>query len=303
MARWSKVLRSRWFAYPVVFGSAYLGLCLLLANTYLHPMRIVPTTPRELRDVAVPTPAGPDPAWATPALAAGNPHAKVVFVMSHGYGGTRETWSDLMLCLNRDGYEAIAPAMPGQDASPEPTVGFGKREAAVIVDTVKYVRDRYPAGHPPKIVLLGVSMGGAASWLAAGMIPDQVDAVVTEGAYARFDVTMRRWFDRVLPGGSIVFRPVFTFASAMGRIDPSSIVPLDAAARWRKPALIIQAENDEVIERPNAIQLSAAAHAPLWIVPKASHASCRTVDSRGYLEHLESVAAQVTDSKSGSTKK
>ncbi len=286
-------IRKRLIGYPLFFLTLHITGCLFLANVYLKPARRIPSTPQLLNDATVPTPYGGDPAWVTPGLSVEHPTAKVVFVMSHGYGGTRAAWRGIIEKIHEAGYEGIAPAMPGQDASPEPMVGFGLREAKTIVRTVQWVRGRYSAGTQPKIILLGVSMGGAASWLASEQIPDQVDAVITEGAYARFDTAMDQWFDSAVPGGSFLMRPVVFFARRIGGIDPSTIVPVNAAAKWKKPALVIQGDLDTLILNTNAVQLSTAAACPLWHVRGATHANCYLADEKGYMSHILAVAKQI----------
>jgi pimeloyl-ACP methyl ester carboxylesterase len=213
--------------------------------------------------------------------------------MAHGYGGSRASWRGAADALKRAGYEVVDPSMPGQDASPDPSVGFGFKEAEVVVDSVNWARSQYPSKAPPKIILLGVSMGGAASWLASALIPDEVDAVITEGAYARFDKTMDRWMSQYLPFGNIILHPVVVFASRIGHVDPSSIVPVEAAAKWHKPALVIQAGNDGLILPENATQLSQAAQCPLWTVPHAEHSFCFDTDRKGYISHLLAIAKDI----------
>jgi len=246
----------------------YLLLSWRLAYTYIHPPRESVLAPGWINIVSIPSPRGSIPAWASPQLAQG--HGKpVVFVLVYGYGGTREAWQDEMCELPKLGFECVTPCMPGQDESPEKFVGFGYPEARVVLETVKWVRTQYKK--PPKIILWGVSMGGAASWLASEQDPT-IDGVITEGAYARFDEAMDHWLGRSGPGASIYLKPMVWMASAMDHIDPSKIRPMDSAAKWRKPALVIQAGKDDLIALSHAQRLSEGAHCPLWIVPNATHA-------------------------------
>jgi pimeloyl-ACP methyl ester carboxylesterase len=270
----------------VVYGALYLAACGYLAYQYVHPSRQRIIKPNWVTEVNVPGEKGDIPTWSSPRLAA--KHGKpIVFVLAHGYGGTRESWTDIMSALPKLGFECVAPSMPGQDASPDQSVGFGYPEARTVTDTVKWVRTRYPK--PPKIVLLGVSMGGAACWLASEEDPT-VDAVVTEGAYARFDETMTHWLDRTFPGGSIYLRPMIWMASVMAHVNPSDIVPVNSAAKWRKPALVIQGGSDTLITMSHAVRLSKAAHCPLWVVPNAEHAQCYEVAKTEYLKKLAEIA-------------
>src|SRR5471030_2753965 len=182
-----KKSRTKWGWVLVRILVLYGLMCAWLAHAYLHPSR--PKTvlrPTSLKEVFIPSSKGTVPSWATPALAAGR-GKPIVFVLAHGYGGDRSFWTSQMLDLKAKGFESVAPSMPGQDASPDETVGFGPSEAKVVLDTVKWVRGQYKM--PPKIVLWGVSMGGAAVWLASEQDPT-VDAVISEGAYSRFDEAM-----------------------------------------------------------------------------------------------------------------
>ncbi|MDR3690547.1 MAG: alpha/beta fold hydrolase [Fimbriimonas sp.] len=271
------------------YGGLYLAVCAYLAYTYIHPARQKVTAPTWVRQVDLPGSHASIPAWVSPRIA-GGVGRPVVFVLAYGYGGTRESWSDLMLALPKMGFECVAPCMPGQEASRENSVGFGLTEAHTIVDTVRWVRTKYRT--PPKIVLCGVSMGGAASWIASEQDPT-VDAVVTEGAYARFDEAMNNWLNRKIPGSSVTLRPMIWFASAMDHLNPSDIVPLNSAAKWTKPALVIQGGDDVLIPMSHARQLSDAAHCRLWIVPGAQHAQCFTVARKAYLQALKAIADTV----------
>jgi len=285
--------RKRRYARVLYFAlglfAAYMFFCYQAAKAYVSPMRTVPLTPPWVKEVEIPTAAGEDPTWITMGLAEGK-DARVVFVLAHGYGGTRAAWSELMRELPEHGIEAIAPAMPGQDASPDPQVGFSLKESDVIVDAVKWVRQQ--AKIPPKIVLAGVSMGGSAAWIASEKVPD-VDGVITEGAYARFDEAMNRFFDRRMPFGSTVLAPVVFFAKRMTGLEPSKVVPLDSAAKWRKPALVVTGDSDTLIVPEQAKRLADACRATLWTVPGATHAQCYEVAPKEYIAHLVDFAKKL----------
>ena len=280
--RWRKVL-----TYCVILLVWYLGICAYLAHVYLHPKRDnAMMTPIWIKEVMIPSTKGPVPSWASPRLAAGKGEP-IVFVMAHGYGGDRETWTDPMLELPKRGFECVAPSMPGQDASPDPTVGFGVKEATMVLDTVKWVRAQYKK--PPKIILYGLSMGGAAVWLASEQDPT-VDAVVSEGAYSRFDEAMYNWLDKKLPFSSITLRPMIWMAAAEAQLNPAKILPLSAAAKWTKPALVVQGDRDSLIPMHQAHELAEAAKCPLWIVHNAAHAECYSAEKDEFLKRLTDLA-------------
>jgi pimeloyl-ACP methyl ester carboxylesterase len=195
-----------------------------------------------------------------------------------------------MQSLHERGYDAIATAMPGQDASPDGTVGFGKKEAEVIADTARWARQQYK--ERPNTILMGLSMGGAATWLASELVPD-VDGVVTEGAYARFDEAMTNWFERRFAGASKVFRPVVWFATYRSKLHPGDVRPIDAAAAWKgRPALVIQGELDTLIPMSHATRLAEASGAELWVVPGATHAQGQDAGKQ-YVDRLDAFARRL----------
>ncbi|CAN5503156.1 hypothetical protein BH11ARM1_BH11ARM1_12280 [soil metagenome] len=263
----------------------YLGGCYALACLYLSPIRTVPTCPKGFTSTFV----GTTPIWETADLSRQKP-SSTMFVFGHGYGGDRSQWTEVMKALKAKGFDSIDPALAGQDASRVATVGFGGIESYTLAKMVEYAKGK----GAKNVILSGVSMGGAASWLATERTT-QVDAVVSESAFADFPETMNHWLDMVLPGGHISLLPTVWFARMKSGINPADIVPLKAAAQWKgKPALVIQAGDDKLIDGTNADRLAAASGAPIWIVPKASHANCATVDLDGYVAHLIGVAHMVS---------
>lgn len=262
------------------FVLAYLGFCAFAAQGYLHPTREVYDAPEDVKEAKV----GETPVWATPGLVEGKP-SRVVFVLAHGYGGTRATWNGLLKDLRKAGIDAVAPAMPGQDANPDPTVGFGRKEARTILDCAAWARTQ----GAQRVVGLGVSLGGGATWLASEEEPTALDGVITDASFAVFSEAMDRLFAYRLPfpGGAALLKPVVWFARAMSGIDPYAIRPIDAAVKWKgRPALVIQGDADQLIVPSNGRRLADAAGCPLWLVPGANHAEDYPTDPTGYAKRV-----------------
>jgi uncharacterized protein len=129
-------------------------------------------------------------------------------------------------------------------------------------------------GPDARIVLHGLSMGGATALLLCGSpdLPPQVRAVISDcsfsSACAEFAYQLRA---RHLPA-----RPILPLASQMCRMlagyrfDQAS--PLDAIARAAVPVLLIHGGADTYNPTAMARELHAAQpHADLWIVPGADH--------------------------------
>jgi uncharacterized protein len=263
------------------------------AMGYLRPIRRVANAPSWVTETTIPTRHGASPTWITPDLTS-SPRP-VVFVLVHGYGGSRETWAEEMRDFPAEGWSAVAPCMPGQDASPALEVGFGRTEAVTVLDTVQWVRKVAPNS---KIVLMGISLGAAACWLASEADPS-VDAVVSDASFARFDEAMDAFLDLRLPFGHVVFRPVVWFARSMSGIDPASIRPVDSAEKWKKPSLVVQGTADTLVAKGHVERLVEAANAEFWPVAGAQHAECYETDRAGYLQHLRQLVERITPSSGG----
>jgi len=283
--RWRKVL-----TFLLVLGSGYLIVCLGLAKLYVSPLR---TPPPKLHLFSRVTLADGEPIWVSPGLYSGEPQSKTLFVMSHGLGGGVGHWSDLGNQLVDKGYDVVLTEMCAHGDSPDSTCGFGTKESDIIVEATRWAKSKY--NKPPRVVLVGVSLGGASSWLATAKAPKLFDAIVTEGSFARLSEVSDNWFDRRMPAGHIIFWPVKVFASKMANVDPATVNPVEAAAKWKgKPALVIHCENDNLMRRSYADDLASASGAKEWIIPKASHAQGCAVASNEYLKRLQAFAAVPT---------
>lgn len=271
---------------------AYFALCWVLASQYLSPPRHhAAVIPQFMDDVVVKTRGGDNPTWVTKNFAS----ATTVYVLAFGNGGIRGSFTSLALDLNKHGDAVVIPCMPGQDASPEPTIGFGNAEARTIEDTVAWVRASRP--DRPKVILLGVSMGGAASWIAAGMSL-AVDGIVSESAYAHLVVTVSQFFNRAIPGGNLLFRPVVWIAQWRSGLRVADINPAVQAAHWKgKPALIIHAGDDNLVSLDQGDELAAATGGEHWVVSGAAHAGCYEHDPKAYVERLVAFANAITLAK------
>lgn len=262
---------------------------LLAAHFLLQPNRVAVHRPRGVEEISVPSRYGLVPSWATQNWR----KSPVVFILVDGYGGSRQTFEPLLPEIDRAGWGAVALSMNGHDASPDDTVGFGSKESLTVVDALHWLHAKRK--DHPTVVLLGLSMGGAACWLASQIDPSP-DAIVTDSSFADFPSAMHDWFS-VVPLSDIALAPAVWMDEAQAGIDPASIRPVDAARKWNgRPALVIRAGSDGLMSPHHAVELSRASGAPLWTVPNAKHALCFVEDMPGYMAHLHDVVQRARHS-------
>lgn len=261
--------------------AVYLGACAALAERYLTPPRSIPARPAWLREREF----GGTPAWVTPGLE----RAKVVFVLAHGLKGNRLAFAEVARTLAANGYGAILPAMTGQDANPAPRVGFGGAEAELLAKVADEAR-RLPGR--PKIVLGGVSMGGAAAWLATEKT--RADGVITESAFADFPDAAGFTLDRFMPYGRYVLAPVILIGGWRSGIAIRDIVPERAAAAFAGPSVVMHVAGDRVVPFSHGERLARAARTPLVVVRGADHALARSADPATYDRRFLRIADDLT---------
>ncbi len=273
---------------PITLLGVYLAGCFLSARGFIWLRRHYSVTPDWLQEVPVPSSGGPNPTWITPNFYGG---AKVIVVCAHGYKGNRDTWTELIAELVPFGVASVVPCMPGQDHSPEPQVGFGLKESEMLLEVVAWVRGQFET--PPPIVLMGLSMGGSAVWMAAVGDPS-IAGVISQDAFSHFGQAMDGFFERKIPGGRHIFAPVMWMAAWMSGLSPHDVQPILAAEKWKgRPALVIQGEADSMFGTTHAYRLAEASGADLWMVPGADHAESFRVAPLEYVERVSKFLRQI----------
>ncbi|MFW5697068.1 MAG: alpha/beta hydrolase [Fimbriimonadaceae bacterium] len=282
--RWRKL-----FYFAIGLLLVYGVVVLLLARSYVYPVRReTPPVEPPLVESTLPGPGYNIPVWATPALAEGRPEAPVVFLLVHGYGGRRSDWSNTAPLLAENGYEVLVPAMKGQTESESAGVGFGLYEAEELIVLAEQVQEMYPG--EPKIVLGGISMGGAAAWIAAGKRPDLFDAVVTEAAFARLDWATKEFLTGGVKGSAFLFKPMTTLASRMSGIHEDDVRPFEWAQKFDGPAIVIHGDADRLIGLRHAELLAESSGAELKIIPDLRHAQMDSDNPDLYFKILKKMA-------------
>lgn len=268
--RW-RTLR-RVFLLLILGAAAYVALSAAVAWNILRPAREPVEKSEGLDETRISGTRGLIPAWVTPGLATGMPKAARVALLLHGYGGSRSMWREAIRHLESLGFEVVAPDFPGHGTNPLPTTSFGAEEARVALDVAHWIRERY-GEERPVIVAVGLSMGGAAAWLASEREPQAFDAVFTEGAFADFPSAADQWLSQGSAIRGWLMGATRWFTARFMEVDGNTIVPESAARSWRgRPAMIAHGDRDTLVLKENATRLALAAGCRLWLIEGAGHA-------------------------------
>jgi pimeloyl-ACP methyl ester carboxylesterase len=222
-------------------------------------------------------------AWWLPA----DSKARANVVIAHGVDHTRQVMLPRAAFLVRNGYNVLVLDLRGHGESAARYTSPGYFEARDVLAGMHYVRSR-DQGAP--IVLLGLSYGAAAVFLAAAQSQD-VAAIVADGIYP----TGRDVFENINHGilrnskMNLLLRGAALAGSLPGVPAAAALVyyartgtwlgwdfvsVLQPAARIRVPVLFISGERDWVVPTDQVRQVMAIVptdHKFLVTIPGAGH--------------------------------
>jgi predicted MFS family arabinose efflux permease/pimeloyl-ACP methyl ester carboxylesterase len=214
-------------------------------------------------------------------------------VMTHGLFRSRYELLDRGIEMARRGYGVLLYDLRRHGKSTGEFCSLGYAEREDVKAAVGYARGRAPEG---EIVLMGVSMGAAATLMAATQIP-QVEAIVVESSFLSFTDTIYHHLDLArIPRYPFAPELVWLTSWRLG-FAPGSYDVASAVSRLECPIMFIGGAED--VRMPNETVLEplfAAAKNPAkrkLIVEGASHGHSFDVDREAYmaavLEFLDSV--------------
>ncbi len=247
--------------------------------------------------------------------------------MIHGFTGSKENWYPLAQRL-RGKYRLLIPDLPGwgeSERKPGTDYGFVAQAERVTA----FARALSP-GQP--VVLLGHSMGGGVTAIAAARHPDVVARVgLFDAAGVRFndnrfgsevlagenpfgvsdEASLRRYLDTAFFDEAV--KPWVPWPASQGVIarrrrdaafeqavldrigrGPERFLPGEEAAKIRQPALLLWCRQDAVID-PSALALYAAR------IPQASQVLLDGCGHTSIMERPDEVAAAVTSLMQGTS--
>jgi pimeloyl-ACP methyl ester carboxylesterase len=226
--------------------------------------------------------------WYLPASGAGA--RRVTFVLTHGLFRSRYEMLERGLALWREGYGVLLYDLRRHGASGAEFSTIGYDERRDVAAAFSFVRGREPDN---RVVLMGVSMGAAATLLAASEIGDEkLLAVVAESSFLSFADTVRHHV-------RLLGLPAFPFATLLIKFTSwrlnfaaEDYDLLRATGKISRPILFIGGTKDARMPTASVLEplYAAAANAGKrkFIVEGATH-------GRAYDESPESYVKAVNE--------
>lgn len=203
--------------------------------------------------------------------------ASATIIVCHGWSADKGDLLGPGEAMRASGFDVLLFDLHGWGESGRGPVTFGDRETGDILGAVRFVKEQRP-GPEHRIGLIGFSMGAAAAIRASAQSTD-IDALVTDGSYARLDAQVGRFFRRFAgPLWPVVYVPARWFGERLIGTAIDTISPLRVIGRIApRPILIIHGTRDRVVDVHDARQLYQAAGPPktLWLIEGAGHSETR----------------------------
>jgi pimeloyl-ACP methyl ester carboxylesterase len=211
----------------------------------------------------------------------------------HGYAANKSTLLSEASALYELGHSVLLVDFYGSGGSSGSGTTIGVREAEDVAATVDYIRRAWPK---QKLVLYGISMGGAAVLRAVAVGSVSPDAIIIEATFDRLLNTGRNRFQSIgLPGSPFAELLLF-WGSLQNGFNFFTHNPVDYARSVRCPTLILHGEKDQRVMLDEARSIAAAmgGMARLITYPEVPHRPIATARPDAWRRDVARFLAQLS---------
>jgi dipeptidyl aminopeptidase/acylaminoacyl peptidase len=217
---------------------------------------------------------------------------QLIVVLFHGYAASKSTILNATRVFHQLGYGTLLVDFYGSGGSSGNETTLGVEEARDVAAAVDYVRQTWPNR---KVVLYGISMGGAAILRAVAAEKVNAHGIIIEATFDTLLNTGKSRFRALALPGSPFAELLLFWGSLQRRFNFFSHNPADYARAVNCPTLILHGEKDEraTLEQARNLARSFGGSARLIVYPDVPHMAIVdarpsewTRDIRVFLEHL-----------------
>lgn len=169
-----------------------------------------------------------------------------VVIMCHGYRGTPcRDFSGGAYDMIQAGYNVVLISERGHYMSKGHSITFGVREKKDVGCWIKYVKKTF--GEDKRIVLVGISMGGATVLLASDLLSEK-DRVIADCPYSTPKEVISNTLKMTLKMNPKIFYPIANLSSIIyGHTNLSKDDANEHVKRSKAKILIIHGEDDTLV--------------------------------------------------------
>lgn len=166
-------------------------------------------------------------------------------VVVHGYNDTPKGMTRWIRAYLEMGFNVVVPYLIGHGPDKNLYCSMGYYDRYIVMDWIDYINS---LNDKAKIVIHGVSMGGATTLMVTGEeIPENVVAAVGDCSYTScWDEYCSQLENFPVPASAIV-APVNLVSKIRGNFDFKEASPLKAVIRSKTPTLFIHGDGDTFV--------------------------------------------------------
>ncbi|CDA26558.1 putative uncharacterized protein [Lactobacillus amylovorus CAG:719] len=212
-------------------------------------------------------------------------------VLLHGFGNNKDIMAPYAAMFHQLGYNVLIPDARAHGQSQGKYIGYGWPEKYDVRKWVK--KDLAKKGKKQKIVIFGVSMGGATAMMTSGIkMPKQVKAYVEDCGYSSVKSEFLYEAKDLYNMPSAVASGAVDLLSGISKANLGFYLG-DASAvnqlkKNKQPMLFIHGGKDNFVPTKMVYQNYQAKNGPkeLWIAKKAAHARSFETYPQEYKAHV-----------------
>lgn len=218
-------------------------------------------------------------------------HSKKTVIILHGYMNNKDTVGPYAAMFHRLGYNTLQPDARAHGQSQGKYIGYGWVEKADVKKWVKQVLKK--TGKRQKIVIFGVSMGGATAMMTSGeKLPHQVKAIIEDCGYTDVKSEIEHEAQALYHMPAVPRFPLVEILSGINRAKVGYFMAAGSSVNQlkknKRPILFIHGNKDTFVPTKMVYTNYHADHSPkeLWVVPGAKHAKSFATHPKAYQEHV-----------------
>jgi dipeptidyl aminopeptidase/acylaminoacyl peptidase len=215
-----------------------------------------------------------------------------VILLFHGFAVSKSSLLTTARVFHELGYGTLLVDFYGSGGSSGSGTTIGVKESDDVAATVDYARRRWK---DRKLVLYGISMGGAALLRAVAVDAVKPDAIIVEATFDTLLNTGKNRFRSMRLSGWPFAQLLLFWGSVQNRFNFFSHNPVDYARSVNCPALILHGEQDErvTVEEARTIASAMGTSARFVAFPGVPHMSIIDARREQWRREVEEFLEQV----------
>ncbi len=212
----------------------------------------------------------------------------IIEIMFHGYRGSSER--DMCGGIQRAfevGHNVLLVDQRASGRSDGHTITFGIKERYDALAWVDYAVKKF--GPDCRIMLTGISMGGATVMLASEMnLPKNVIGILEDCGYTSAKAIMKKVIKDMKLPADLLYPFVKLGARIFGGFNLEEASPVEAVRNCKVPIIFVHGEDDAFVPCEMSVQCFEACNAPkvLHTVPGAGHGLAYVIENDDYIKVL-----------------